>query len=232
MADNHKDIIFGNVPSPVSSPRMSPKMPAQPSTIGDPSALRLPRSRGAIDSDSIDPREVSTHSAANSAQTPGTKAARAPESQAATEGQAEMGQTDGSKEGPQVLRGMMVRLLDNLSKRTIRAGGGRSLPTCGPFMEPVDAVDFPDYADVILHPMDLSTMRSNIQNGVYDFPASPLDMHKVCHTPTLLSPLLPPAFLPQVLHRLITLVVYWTQLFFLTQWGRRVACCPFTAASC
>jgi hypothetical protein len=43
-------------------------------------------------------------------------------------------------------------------------------PKAWPFLQPVDpvALNIPDYFEIIEHPMDLGTIHTNIENGVYD----------------------------------------------------------------
>lgn len=42
-----------------------------------------------------------------------------------------------------------------------------SRPTAGPFLKPVPRKTLPKYYEIISHPMDLSTIRSKIQNHKY-----------------------------------------------------------------
>ena len=49
------------------------------------------------------------------------------------------------------------------------------------FREPVDpvALNMPDYAEIIKHPMDLSTIRNNLEDGVYKDPWQVLDHYRL-----------------------------------------------------
>ncbi|XP_052753696.1 LOW QUALITY PROTEIN: uncharacterized protein LOC113522426 [Galleria mellonella] len=57
--------------------------------------------------------------------------------------------------------GMLQELLKHALERMMELNGVE------PFMQPVDRTTFPDYDKYVVHPMDLTLMKNNIQSGAY-----------------------------------------------------------------
>ncbi|CAK1548603.1 unnamed protein product [Leptosia nina] len=60
--------------------------------------------------------------------------------------------------------GLLCELLQHALTRMMEVNGVE------PFMQPVDRSAFPDYDKCVVHPMDLSLMKKNIENGLYGSP--------------------------------------------------------------
>uniref|UniRef100_A0A5S6QA34 histone acetyltransferase n=2 Tax=Trichuris muris TaxID=70415 RepID=A0A5S6QA34_TRIMR len=63
-----------------------------------------------------------------------------------------------------------VRLANDLDKLKLLLTQLRAHPSAWPFLEPVDAVEVPDYYGFIKYPVDLQTMEHRLESGYYCHP--------------------------------------------------------------